>query len=104
MVSTFFQNLTTWNVLGYVMYGLAFGSIIAICIREHKQRTFDTRKIIALIVSFFVVIHFFFAQTLWLATYAQIGELSFAKTQWIMHDAVVGILIAILLAIIETEK
>ena len=104
MISNFLHNLTAWNVLGYVMYGFAFISIISICWREHKKKTFDSRKIIALVVSLLVVLHYFFAQTIWLATYKQIGELSFTKMQWIIHDAIVGVLIAILLAIIETEK
>ena len=103
-MEVFISNLTSWNILGYVMYGLAFASIVTICIKEHKKKTFDARKQIALVIAFIVVLHYFLTQTYWLATYTQVGTLSFAKFQWVIHDALVGVVIAILLAIIETEK
>ena len=81
-------------MIGYVFYGLAFLSAVQIF---PKMRKCNHQHKVAFFLIMFVIGFYLLAETYWLFTVPQFGNLSLAKELWIAHDAVVGLVLAIIL-------
>jgi len=94
-MDNFINNLTVWNTLGYFFYSLALLNAIRIlpylkkCSHQHK---------LAYILIVLIILFYFTVQTYWLWTIPQQGALSLSKELWIAHDAITGVVFAIILS------